>query len=86
VGKDVKPHSKASARKATGELLPTWQTPEGTPVACAEKIKVLNENILEIREMCAEALADAVLMGCDERQMRAVLLRLVRTLEEPFKD
>ncbi len=60
--------------------------PDGAPVACLEKIKVLNENILEIREMCQEALEDAVLMGCDEQQIREVLLRLVRSLEEPFKD
>lgn len=66
--------------------LPVWLTPEGTPVSCLEKIKVLNENILEIREMCQEALEDAVLMGCDERQIRAVLMHLIRSLEEPFKD
>ena len=45
---------------------PTWRAPDGTPVACLEKIKVLNENILEIRQMCQDALEDAVLMGCDE--------------------
>ncbi|HJM60039.1 MAG TPA: hypothetical protein QF813_00940 [Alphaproteobacteria bacterium] len=67
-------------------LLPTWHDEDGAPVACTEKIKVLNENIMEIREMCREALEDAALMGCDEAQMRAVLLALVRTLEEPFKD
>lgn len=66
--------------------LPVWLTPEGAPVSCVEKIKVLNENILEIREMCQEALEDAVLMGCDEKQIRDVLMRLIRTLEEPFKD
>ncbi len=82
----MRPRAKPIPTEAPGKFLPTWQTPEGTPVACVEKIKVLNENILEIREMCVEALEDAVLMGCDERQMRAVLLRLVRTLEEPFKD
>lgn len=67
-------------------LPPTWRGPDGAPVACLEKIKVLNENILEIRQMCRDALEDAVLMGCDEAQMRAVLLDLVRSLEEPFAD
>ncbi len=82
----VNPRTKPTSTKATGKLLPTWLSPEGMPVGCTEKVKMLNENILEIREMCVEALEDAVLMGCDERQMREVLLRLVRTLEEPFKD
>jgi uncharacterized protein (UPF0335 family) len=63
-----------------------WRGPDGAPLACIEKIKVLNENIVEIREMCREALEDAVLMGCDEKQIRGVLLELVKTLEEPFKD
>ncbi len=66
--------------------LPTWLTPDGMPLACLEKIKVLNENIHEIRQMCQDALEDAVLMGCDEDQIRQVLLRLVHSLEDPFKD
>ena len=75
------------ARKDDARAVPpTWRAPDGTPVACVEKIKVLNENILEIRQMCQDALEDAVLMGCDEEQIRAVLLELVRSLEEPFKD
>ena len=82
--KSVKEQSAESG--AGAEVLPTWLAPDGAPVACVEKIKVLNENILEIREMCQEALEDAVLMGCDEKQIRDVLLRLVRSLEEPFKD
>ena len=82
--KSVNP--KPADAAAGGDVLPTWLSPEGAPVACVEKIKVLNENILEIREMCQEALEDAVLMGCDEQQIRDVLLRLVRSLEEPFKD
>ncbi len=67
-------------------LPPAWRAPDGAPVACVEKIKVLNENILEIRQMCQDALEDAVLMGCDEQQIRAVLLDMVRSLEEPFRD
>ncbi len=65
---------------------PTWRAPDGAPVACVEKIKVLNENLLEIRQICQDALEDAVLMGCDESQMRSVLLDMVRSLEEPFRD
>ena len=71
---------------APADLLPTWLAPDGAPIACVEKIKMLNDNILEIRQLCRDALEDAVLMGCDETQIRKVLLRLVRSLEEPFKD
>ena len=70
-------------RDARGQIV--WRAPDGTPVSCLEKIKVLNENLIEIQEMCQEALEDAVVIGCDEAQIRAVLLQLIRNLEEPFK-
>lgn len=63
-----------------------WRKPDGEAVSCVEKIKVLNENLDEIRQVCVDALEDAVLMGVDERQMRAVLADLVRTLPKPFAD
>jgi hypothetical protein len=64
---------------------PVWLTPEGEPVACIEKIKVLNENLAELREMAQEALEDAVLIGCDENQVRVVLAELVAGLVNPYK-
>lgn len=64
---------------------PVWLTPEGDPVACVEKIKVLNENLAELRDMAQEALEDAVLMGCDENQVRAVLAGLMDGLVNPYK-
>lgn len=63
-----------------------WRAPDGEPLACREKIKVLNENLEEIRAMCQDALEDAVLMGGDERQIREVLRQLIETLDAPFKD
>ena len=45
----------------------------GRAVSCVEKIKVLNENLQELREMAQDALEDAVLMGCDETQFRRVM-------------
>jgi hypothetical protein len=64
---------------------PLWRTPEGEPVSCVEKIKVLNENLAELRELAQEALEDAVLMGCDEAQVRAVLAAIVAGLANPYR-
>jgi hypothetical protein len=64
---------------------PIWRTPEGEPVSCVEKIKVLNENLAELRELAQEALEDAVLMGTDERQVREVLAGIVKGLINPYK-
>ncbi len=64
----------------------TWLGPDGEPVSCTEKLKVLDENIDEIRGMCQDALEDAVLMGCDEAQVRQVLRELADTLDKPFAE
>jgi hypothetical protein len=65
--------------------LPVWLTPDGKPVSCLEKIKVLNENLEEIRALAQDALEDAVLMDCDEAQFRDVLQQLVNSLNNPYK-
>ncbi len=64
---------------------PVWLTPEGDKVSCIEKLKVLNENLEEIRALAEEALADAVLMGCDEKQLRQVVSDIAQTIENPYK-
>ena len=64
---------------------PIWRTPQGEPVSCVEKIKVLNENLAELRELAQEALEDAVLMGCDEAQVRKVLADLVAGIVNPYR-
>ncbi|MBM3643773.1 MAG: hypothetical protein FJX02_05455 [Alphaproteobacteria bacterium] len=60
-----------------------WRQPDGKPVSCLEKIKVLDQNIAEIRTLCADALEDGVLMGCDADQIKAALHALVDALEPP---
>ncbi len=69
---------------ADAEQFPTWKQPDGQPVGCRDKIKVLNENLEEIREMAQDALEDAILMGCDEGQVRQVLHDLMDGLENPY--
>ena len=61
-----------------------WRSPAGDVIACIEKNKVMQENIAEIRQVCQDALEDAVLMGCDEQQFRVVLAELVAGLESSF--
>jgi len=63
-----------------------WQSPDGAAVSCNEKISVLNENLVEIRQMCQDALEDAVLMGADEGQLREVLRSMVDGLTNPWPE
>lgn len=62
----------------------TWRQPDGELVSCEEKLLVLHENLDEIRQECQDALEDAVLMGCDEAQIREVLESLVRSIQNPY--
>lgn len=61
-----------------------WRSSTGEIIACVEKNKVLQENLAEIRQICQDALEDAVLMGCDEAQVRAVFVELIAQLENPY--
>jgi len=70
--------------KTSADAFPTWLTPEGEPVSCIEKIKVLNENLSELRSLAQDALEDGVLMGCDEAQLREVLTGLIAGLVNPY--
>jgi hypothetical protein len=65
--------------------LPVWRQPDGQPVSCVDKIKVLNENLEELQQMAQDALEDAILMGADETQIREVLQHLVRSLDNPYR-
>jgi hypothetical protein len=58
-----------------------WTTSAGEPVTCVEKLKVLSENLAELRQIAQDALDDALVMGCDERQTRAILGALIAGLE-----
>ena len=65
--------------------LPVWLTPAGEKVSCVEKIKILNENLEELRVLAQEALEDAVLMGCDENQFRQVIQNIAQIIDNPYK-
>jgi len=61
-----------------------WHSPDGETIACVEKLKVLRENLDEIRGLCQDALDDAVLMGCDEGQFREALIEAIGALKSAY--
>ncbi len=63
----------------------SWRQPDGSPVSCAEKIALLNDNLSLLRQECQDVLEDALLMGCDEQQVRDVLHDVVNTITNPLK-
>ena len=60
-----------------------WPQPDGTPLSCREKLKVLAENHAELAQTMQDAFEDAVLMGVDETAMRAILTEMVAALASP---
>lgn len=62
-----------------------WKKPDGSLVSCTEKIKVLQQNLDELRQMAQDAFEDALLMECDEQQVREVFLTIVDELHNPYQ-
>lgn len=60
-----------------------WPQPDGSPIACREKLKMLVENYAELAQSMQDTFEDAVLMGVDAEAMRAILIGMVRALESP---
>ena len=60
-----------------------WPGPDGRPLSCRDKLKVLAENHAEAAQVLRDAFEDAVLMGVDEAHMRRVLTDLVAALPSP---
>ena len=65
---------------------PTWRKPSGAPVSCVEKIKVLNENLAELRNLAQETLDDALLFGCSKEQARQILRDMLNELDSPYEE
>lgn len=63
--------------------LALWPQPDGTPIACREKLRVLTENQTELQSMLRDVFEDAVLMGVDEAAMRRILVEAVQALATP---
>jgi len=76
---------KPTRAPGTGSFFPVWRQPDGKPLSCVEKIKVLNENLTEIQQLAQDALEDALLMGADESQVREVMRGLVDALDNPYR-
>ncbi|WP_369816091.1 MULTISPECIES: hypothetical protein [Chromobacterium] len=64
---------------------PVWRDPDGNVVACVEKLKVMRENLEEIAQMAQDAFEDAVLMGCDEKQVRDFMVAMMQNLDNPYR-
>jgi hypothetical protein len=61
-----------------------WRQPDGSVISCTEKLKVMQENLDELRQCAQAALEDAVLMGCDEAQVKEAFLAAIAALTSGY--
>lgn len=64
----------------------TWTNSQGKPIACVEKLKVLNSNWAELEQMIQDALDDAVLLGCTQIQVKQALHQLITNINSDFTE
>jgi uncharacterized protein (UPF0335 family) len=62
-----------------------WLQADGQPVSCTEKLRVLAENHAELTQVMQDAFEDAVLMGVDPENLRAILRDMVAKLDSPAR-
>ena len=61
------------------KILPKiWKGSNNEAISCSEKIKLLNENIIEIKRMADDAIEDAILMGADEKQVIDTIIKSLK--------
>lgn len=60
-----------------------WLGADGTPVACRDKLRVLEENARDAQTMLQDVFEDALLMGVGDEAMRRWLHGVIDTLRGP---
>lgn len=63
-----------------------WLNPQGMPLSCTEKVKVLEENWQEVYEVMQNALDDAILMGCSTSFAKEQFARMARELSSQYRE
>ena len=58
-----------------------WYSKDRKIISCDETNKVLNENHSEVHNLIQNAFDDAILMGCDEEDIKEKIINLVNNLE-----
>ncbi len=54
-----------------------WITATKDPLSCEEKIKLLNNNVIEIYNLAEEILDEAILIGADPDQVKDILKKSI---------
>ena len=62
-----------------------WRAKNNELISCDEKIKVLNENFDELGILIQNVIDDAVIIGCDEKDLKKKINELLQSTSFSFK-
>lgn len=62
-----------------------WKSKDCEIISCDEKLKVLEENLSEVNNVLQNAYDDAILIGCDESDLKKKFQDSVNNLNFSFK-
>jgi hypothetical protein len=66
-------------------MWPIWVDNNGNKVSCVEKIKVMQQNIVELQQLAQDTFEDGVLMEINPDQLRSFLADLMLNLTHNYK-
>ena len=63
-----------------------WYNDQGDKISCVEKIKVMEQNLAEIKLLLQDVIDDGVLMGIAEQQIKAEIIKLIDLSQTAYKE
>ena len=65
--------------------MPTiWYNKQGEKISCTEKIKVMQENLSELKIMLQDLIDDGVLMGISDQQIKQECINLINSISSNY--
>ena len=62
-----------------------WKASDNSKISCKEKIIILNNNVIELKNLINQIYDEAILMGVDKEQIKKVINNLSTNLNTELK-
>lgn len=63
-----------------------WVDDAGNLISCTEKIKVMQQNLAELKATLQDILDDGVLMEINENQLKEEMKKIIENISFSYKD